>query len=86
MAKPSITRKAGRHFLTDRIRDEVDWWNTPQAQGSAPPPIQKPIPEGAESIPLPGREEWRIPSCDLTEAIARRESRRRFLPLPLRLD
>ena len=86
MSKPSITRESGRQFLTDRIRDEVDWWDTPQSRGIVPPPIQKPVPAGATIISLPQREEWRIPPCDLADAMARRESRRRFLPAPLTLD
>ncbi len=86
MPKPSITRESGRHFLTDRIRDEVNWWDTPQSNAVEPPPIQKPVPDGATVIPLPRREEWQIPSCDLADAIAGRESRRRFLPAPLSLD
>lgn len=83
MSKPSISQSAGRHFLTDRIRAEVDWRGTAQSRGLAPPPVQKPVPKGATLIPLPGREGWTIPPCDLEEAIARRESRRRFLPSPL---
>ncbi len=86
MAKPSITTAAGRHFLTDRIRDEVDWSDTPQANGEPPPPVQKPLPEGAAVTPLPRREQWRMPPCDLAEAIARRESHRRFLCEPLGID
>jgi len=86
MSKPSITRESGRNFLTDRIRDEVDWWHTRQSRGLAPPPLQKPVPAGAKRIPLPGRGDWRIPACDLADAIARRESRRRFLPAELSLD
>ena len=82
----SITTKSGRHFLTDRIRDEVDFWNTLQSSGEAPPPLQKPVPEGRDRIPLPGREEWQIPPCDLLTAIAMRESHRRFLPAPLSLQ
>ena len=86
MRKPSITKESGRHFLTDRIRDEVDWWNTPQSGGISPPPVQKPVHDGAVMITLPGREEWHLPQCDLADAIARRESRRRFLPDPLNLE
>jgi len=83
MRKPSITIESGRHFLTDRIREEVDWWNTPQSTGDKPPPVQKPVAEGATLFQLPCREEWSIPPRDLGEAIARRESHRRFLPEPL---
>lgn len=86
MPKPSITRESGRYFLTDRIRDEVDWWDTPQSRGVEPPPVQKPPPPGATLVPLPRPEEWRIPPCELVAALARRESRRRFLAAPLTLD
>ncbi len=85
MPRPSITQNAGRHFLTDRIREEVDWRNTHQSDGDAPPPVQKPAPDGAQLIPLPRREAWQIPPRDLSDAIARRESRRRFLKGPLTL-
>jgi SagB-type dehydrogenase family enzyme len=86
MPKPSITRESGRHFLTDRIREEVDWWSTSQSRGMAPPPVQKPVPDGASLFALPKLTEWDVPSCDLADAIARRESRRRFLPAALTLD
>ena len=82
---PSITIEAGRRFLTDLIREEVDWWNTPQSLGGQPPPLQKPASADAVRVALPGRDAWRIPACDLQEAIARRESRRRFRPEPLSL-
>lgn len=83
MGKPSISQSAGRHFLTDRIRMEVDWRGTAQSRGIAPPPVQKPVPEGAKVIPLPDRESWTIPPCDLLDVIDRRQSRRRFLRTPL---
>jgi SagB-type dehydrogenase family enzyme len=85
-SRPSFTREACRHLLTDRIRQEVDWRGTPQARGEAPPPVQKPAPEGATIIPLPPRESWRLPPCDLVTAMSRRESRRRFRPEPLTLE
>jgi SagB-type dehydrogenase family enzyme len=85
-SKLSITTSTGRHFLTDRIREEVDFWNTPQSSGEAPPPVQKPVPVGSNIIPLPGRAEWYSSPCDLLSAIGMRESHRRFLPDPLSLQ
>ena len=82
----SITTKAGRYFLSDRIREEVDFRNTPQSSGEAPPPLQKPVPAGGRVIPLPGRDEWHLSPCDLLTAIGLRESHRRFLPEPLSLE
>lgn len=86
MSKPlSITTRAGRHFLSDRIRTEVDFEKTAQYLGVCPPPLQKPVPEGSQVIVLPAREEWRFPPRDLLSAIGMRESHRRFLPDPLSL-
>ena len=84
--KPAFSKKMGRWFLTDRVRDLVDWWGTPQSQGEEPPPVQKPVADGAELIRLPERSDWNIPSYDLVGAIANRESHRRFNNAPLRLD
>ncbi|MBL0224872.1 MAG: SagB/ThcOx family dehydrogenase [Geobacteraceae bacterium] len=87
MGRPlSITTATGRHFLTDRIREEVDFRNTPQSSGEAPPPAQKPVPAGSSIIVLPGRDEWQLSPCDLLTAIGMRESHRRFLPSPLSLQ
>ena len=86
MGKPlSITTATGRYFLSDRIREEVDFWNTPQSSDEAPPPLQKPVPAGSAIIELPGRDEWQSLPCDLLTAIGMRESHRRFLPEPLSL-
>jgi len=81
----SITTRSGRHFLTDRIREEVDFWGTRQAREEPPPPVQKPVAEGAALIPLPTRLEWHFPTCDLLTAMGRRQSHRRFLADPLTL-
>lgn len=75
---PTITSESGRYFLTDRIRDEVDFRDTPQSEGIEPPPVQKPIPPGSRIIPLPSRENWSIAPCDLQSAIGNRASHRRF--------
>lgn len=86
MKKPTITTASGRYFLTDRIREDVNFQLTPQNQGEPPPPVQKPVPPNARIIALPGPESWSIPSCELQAAIARRQSHRRFSNEPLSLD
>jgi SagB-type dehydrogenase family enzyme len=83
---PEITTELGRYFLTDRIREVVNFWVTPQSQGLQPPPVQKAVAPGSSLIPLPDRSNWTIPPCDLQSAIANRESRRRFTRDPLSLD
>jgi len=86
MKSPSITTKNGRYFLTDRIREEVDFWTTRQSEGFQPPHIQKPVPPNSKIFPLPNQETWSIPRYDLLTAIANRESRRSFTADPLSLD
>ncbi len=86
MPKLTISKELGRWFLTDRVRDEVDWWGTSQSQGEEPPALQKPRSGGYEPIPLPKVDELELPPCDLFTAIGRRESHRRFSNTPLRLQ
>lgn len=83
---PAITSESGRYFLTDRIRENVNFGITQQSEGVRPPPVQKSVPPGSREIPLPNQESWSIPSCDLQIAIANRESHRRFTSEPLSLD
>jgi SagB-type dehydrogenase family enzyme len=83
---PAITTESGRYFLTDRIREEVNFWTTPQSEGVRPPPVQKPAAAGNRILPLPSREAWSIPPCDLLSAIATRESHRRFTTAPISLN
>jgi SagB-type dehydrogenase family enzyme len=85
MKRPTITTESGRYFLTDRIREEVNYYLTPQSQEEAPPPIQKPASPDARIIKLPERGTWDIPPCDLQNAIAKRQSRRKFNNDPLSL-
>ena len=83
---PTITKESGRYFLTDRIREEVDFRTTPQSRGVRPPPVQKPAPPDTRIIPLPNRGKWSIPPCDLETAIAKRESHRQFTTGALSLE
>ena len=81
-----ITTKSGRYFLTDRIREVVNFWTTAQSEGLQPPPVQKSVPPDSRIIQLPTQEKWSIPPCDLQTAIADRESHRRFTAESLSLD
>jgi len=83
---PTITTKSGRHFLTDRIRDEVDFRTTRQARGLRPPLVQKPAPEGSKIIRLPAPETCSISPCNLQAVIAARKSQRQFTSEPLALE
>jgi SagB-type dehydrogenase family enzyme len=86
MKKNTITRESGRYFLTDRIRDDVDFYSTSQSTGVAPPPAQKPVRPGSLVIPLPRLNTWSIAPYDLQTAIAGRESQRHFTDAHLSLN
>lgn len=76
-----------REFLKDTIRQKVDFSQTPQNRRVPPPPIEKPIPEGAETIPLPPLEKAKLAgNIDLWSAIGQRESCRFYSGEPLNLD
>ena len=76
-----------REFLKDTIRQEVDFSQTEQSRGMAPPPVQKPVAPDQEVIGLPGREAWSsIHSIDLSEAVSGRRSHRDYRELPLQID
>lgn len=83
---PTITTERGRYFLTDRIREVVNFSTTAQTEGLRPPPVQKSVPPDSRIIQLPTQNTWSIPPCDLQTAIANRESHRCFTDEPLSLD
>lgn len=84
--QPTITTESGRYFLTDLIRQEVDFSLTAQSRGLHPPPVQKPVSSGSKIIPLPAVDTVGIPPCNLQAAIANRESHRGFTAEPLSLQ
>ncbi len=68
-----------RNFLKDSIRQTIDFWQTDQNQGIAPPPLEKPFSPDAIRIDLPQPVAWQqIPSIDLFAAIRHRRSHRKF--------
>jgi len=83
---PTITTESGRYFLTDRIREEVNFRTSAQNRGVEPPPVQKHMPSGSTIIPLPRLNSWSIPPCDLQTAIANRASHRQFTAESLSLE
>jgi len=86
MTDPQRLEQA-RYFLRDHIRLEIDFSQTDQAQAVAPPPIEKPYPPDAKRVSLPEQSEWdHVGAIDLADAIAGRQSHRRYRPEPLHLD
>jgi len=76
-----------RNFLKDRVRRDVDFSQTDQSRGVPPPPVEKPFPPDAKRVDLPGKGQWpTIGKVDITQAIANRQSRRKFRNAPLSLE
>lgn len=77
---------AHRAFLKDTLRLQIDFRQTDQNLGKAPPALQKPLLSGQTPLGLPGPEVFQaFRGADLAEAIGRRRSHRRFRPVPLSL-
>jgi SagB-type dehydrogenase family enzyme len=82
-----LTQEQYRYFLKDTVRLTIDFSATAQSRGVPPPPIEKPAPSGTERTSLAAPGAWHgIGTVDLVDAIAQRQSHRRFLPLPVNLD
>lgn len=76
-----------RYFLKDSIRLEIDFSQTDQHLGIAPPPIEKPCPAEKKRINLSPEGALRsVPRADLRSCIRNRRSHRVFLPDPLTLE
>jgi len=73
-----------RHHLKNTDRERME--PSDQRKGVAPPPLEKPIPEGAATIPLIPVEKLHPRAMTLAEAIARRRSRRAYTNEPLTLE
>jgi len=79
--------KKYRYFFKDSIRKTIAFQFTDQNQGVPVPSIEKPYPENATLIDLPGPDEWnRIPKTDLTHAIGNRKSHGVYLNQSLSLE
>jgi SagB-type dehydrogenase family enzyme len=75
-----------RYWLKDSVRKSIDWGATGQSLDLPPPPLQKPVPSGARTIPLPGQETFgRICTAGLLSVLGNRRSLRRFSATPLSL-
>jgi SagB-type dehydrogenase family enzyme len=59
---------------------------SPQDQGLPQPPLELPLPEGAQFIALPGPQELKIPEVELRKIIEQRRSLRRYSEEPLSLE
>ncbi len=79
--------KRYRDFLKDTIRKTINFRRTDQNRQIPAPSIQEPYSSDVQLIRLPGPDDWKtISKTDVTDAIARRKSRRRYLDLPLSME
>jgi len=80
--------ESGRYFLKDSIRLEIDFSQTAQNRGIAPPPLQKPCPEDIPRIALPDGKETirRLAEKAVGECILERKSVRKYTNAFLSLD
>jgi SagB-type dehydrogenase family enzyme len=75
-----------REFLKGDIRDLKVVIRSDQTRGLPPPPVQKPLPEGASTVQLPDPLQCAQQPADLPELIGARRSRRRFTDQALDMD
>jgi SagB-type dehydrogenase family enzyme len=81
-----LTKKY-RLFLKDSLRKVIDFSQTAQSRGVAPPPLEKPYAKESQRIDLPNYEQFKdIGTIDLKTAIGNRESRRSYSNQPLSLE
>jgi len=78
-----LTKKY-RLFLKDSLRKVIDFSQTAQSRGVAPPPLEKPYAKESKRIDLPQYDQFKdIGKIDLKTAIGNRESRRSYSNQPL---
>jgi SagB-type dehydrogenase family enzyme len=79
--------KKYRVFLKDSIRKVIDFSQTDQNRGIAPPPIEKPYQNEATRIALHTFEDFKnIGKIDIVSAIKNRVSRRSYSNKPLSIE
>jgi SagB-type dehydrogenase family enzyme len=85
---PDDRYQAYRSFLKDTIRQQVDFSQTDQHRGLPPPPRQAPCPPDVVRLDLPDGSAAlaRLARMPVGEAIASRESVRRYDSTPLTLE
>jgi SagB-type dehydrogenase family enzyme len=83
----TASKEQYRYFLKDSIRLTIDFSQTDQSSGVAPPPLEKPYAVDSRRIGLAPLHEWRnISPVDLVSAIENRRSHRQFTREPLTMD
>lgn len=80
-----MAENIGQEFMQKTRYPEVS--DSPQEGGVIPqPPLELPVPVGAESITLPKPADFTVPSMDLRRAIETRRTVRNYADTPLTLE
>ena len=75
----NLTKEQHRHFLKDTIPKTINFAQTAQSRGIAPPPLEKPFNAEAERIDLISPDKFGdIKTVNILSAIENRRSRRQF--------
>lgn len=83
---PLPSMKQQRDFLKDNLRQQINFYLTDQNTGIDPPPVQRPVRPEQRVIALPAvASHAEFAGTDLLDAIARRQSHRRYTAQPLTL-
>ncbi|HCD38895.1 MAG TPA: thioester oxidase [Candidatus Omnitrophica bacterium] len=84
---PQRSLQDAREFLKDTVRLHIDFAQTDQNKGIAPPPLEKPFDPDKKRIPLVKPRAWQsIKPVTLQAALEHRRSRRRFKTTALTLE
>lgn len=68
-----------RRFMMSNFEDDDDEAKSDQQKGLPQPPLQKPVPEGAQIIDLPKADEAVLVKTNLYECLKGRRSRRKYI-------
>ena len=80
-----MAESIGQEFMRRTCYGEIS--ESPQELGIVPqPPLELPVPEGAELIDLPGLDQVMVPAMDLRTAIEGRHTLRKYAAASLSLD
>ena len=81
---PTISE--GRSLVRNDLWEELLNVQSDQRRGVPAPPLQKPCPQGAATIALPDVRKLKLGQIELSKAIWRRHSHRRYTSDPLTLE
>lgn len=80
----NVSLKNHRDFIKDDLRLQINFQQTDQNQGIAPPPVQKPLAPNQKKIPLPDHDSFAdFSGTDLIDAMTNRQSHRNFKSIAL---